>query len=481
VDHTLPADNIAQLAAHSPARQSTVPVLVAVSLVCMSVLAEAALLRVGIDDLDEGYFVQQAVRVGHGEVPFRDFATLYAPGLAYLNAFAFGLFGLLGPRALALAARGGLAVLLLVMARPLVGGQVWAAGPGLFLLTGLDDAPVRWEPHPGWLSTSFAVLAAWCLAHGQSTRWLVLSGAFAGVAYAFKQNTGVLALAAIVAWGALARDRRLCHMLVPAAAFSAVTLAWLGPLALAMDSHLAELGVLVGQVNEAGLFSPPEPTLLIPVACLAGGLWLLSSRPDARLRWYLLAGTALLLTEFPRMDTLHVAWSAPLLLLVGAAALSRMRAVFATAALAGAVALVSPTLVSRLAYIAEPRAPIAGLDAPSQTAADLDALVTDVQQRTNPGEPIFVYPTSPLVYVLAERRNPTRFDHLNPGAATPAQIQATIAELSADKPRLVVVSEYWRAGWGPPGVNEPLERWLFGTFSVEVARHGPYRVLMPGL
>jgi hypothetical protein len=484
VDHTLPADSIAEFSVHSPARQSTLPVLLAVSLVCACLVVEAAVLRVGIDDLDEGYFVQQAVRVLHGQVPYRDFATFYSPGLAYVHAVLFSALGLLGPRALALAARGGLALLLFIMTRPLVRQPLWAAAPGVFLLVGLDDAPVRWEPHPGWLSTFFAVLAAWCLSHGPSTRWLVLSGVAAGVAYAFKQNTGVLILAAIIAWGgfglALGRDR-LYRALVPTAAFAAVTLLWLVPLLIAMGGRVGELGVLVGAVDETGLFSPPEPALLIPVACLGGGLWLVHRSPDPRLRWYALAGAALLLTEFPRMDTLHLAWSAPLLLVLGAAAVSRQRAVFAAVAVIAALALLAPTVTSRLAYVGLPRAPIDAVEAPSQTAADLQGVVNDVQQRTAAGEPIFVYPTSPLVYVLAERRNPTRFDHLNPGAASPAQIQATMADLTTAHVRLVVVSDYWRAVWGAPGANAELESWLASTFPEEVARHGAYRVLMSGL
>ena len=480
MDHTLPADNIAELSIHSPARQSTLPVVLAVSLVCACVLVEAAVLRVGIDDLDEGYFVQQAVRVLRGEVPYRDFGTLYSPGLTYVHAVVFGVLGLVGPRALALAARGGLALLLLLIARPLVRQPLWAAAPGVFLLLGLDDAPVRWEPHPGWLSTLFAVLAAWCLSHGLSTRWLLSSGAAVGIAYVVKQNTGVLALAAIIAWLALGRQG-LYRAFIPVVAFGAVTLLWLVPLLVAMDGHLAELGVLVGAFNEAGLFSPPEPPLLIPLGCLVGGLWLVRSSPDPRLRWCALAGTALLLTEFPRMDTLHLAWSAPLLLVLGAAAVSRLRPVFAGVTIAAAVALLVPTLTSRLAYVAMPRAPIEGVEAPSQTAADLRGLVGDVQQRTGPGEPIFVYPTSPLVYVLADRPNPTRFDHLNPGAGTPAQIQATITSLTAAHVRLVVVSDYWRAAWGPPGANAALESWLASRFPEEVAHHGPYRVLMSGL
>src|SRR5258708_1146799 len=65
----------------------------ALGLICACLAAEVFALRVGIDDLDEGYFVQQAVRVLHGQVPYRDFDTLYSPGLAYAHA---GLFWLLG-------------------------------------------------------------------------------------------------------------------------------------------------------------------------------------------------------------------------------------------------------------------------------------------------------------------------------------------------------------------------------------------------
>ena len=68
-------------------------------------LGEAAVLRIGIDDLDEGYFVQQAARVLHGQVPYRDFQTLYTPGLVSLHALIFSTIGgpyVLAPRAVAL-------------------------------------------------------------------------------------------------------------------------------------------------------------------------------------------------------------------------------------------------------------------------------------------------------------------------------------------------------------------------------------------
>src|SRR6185295_11911936 len=115
-----------------------------------------------------------------------------------------------------------------------------------------------------------------------------------------------------------------------------------------------------------------------------------------------------------------------------------------------------------------------------RTAADLQGVIADIQQRTQPGEPIFVYPTSPLIYALAERPNPTRFDHLNPGAASPPQLQILREDLERNRVRLLVVSDFWLANWGDRALNSPLETWLFAHFAHEVARHGVYRVLAAG-
>jgi hypothetical protein len=470
---------------HSPRRETTL----ALGLIVACLVAEATVLRVGIDDLDEGYFVQQAVRVLHGQIPYRDFETLYAPGLAYAHAALFGLIGgpfVLAPRVLALAARAALALLLFGMARPLVRSPLWAALPGVFLLVGLDDAPVRWEPHPGWLSTLFAVLGAWCLSHRPSRRWLAAAGIASGIAYVFKQNSGAFMLAAIVVYARFAYPSLLVRLCVPVASFAAVTVMWLVPLLVALRGDVTQLGVLVGAVNQAGLFAGPEWPVLVPIACLAGGVWLWRRDRGEVLCWYLLAGSALFLTQYPRMDALHLVWSAPLLLLIGAVMLDRLRPVVAGTIVLSAFALTAPTVTSRVLAVAQPGVPIsavryaAGIQVPEPTRADLQAVVAEIQARTQPNEPIVVYPTSPLLYALAERPNPTRFDHLNPGAANAHQIDQVIGDLATAGVRLVVISDYWLAAWGDPGPNAVLEAWLASHFT-EVARYGAYRVLTSGL
>jgi 4-amino-4-deoxy-L-arabinose transferase-like glycosyltransferase len=447
----------------------------AIGLLIACLALEAGMRRVGIDDLDEGYFVQQAARVLNGQVPFRDFSTLYSPGLLYVHAAAFALFGgpsLLTVRALSLIARAALVLLLFVITRRFVRNPWWAAAPGLLMLLGFDDAPVRWEPHPGWLSTVFAVSAAWCLMHWPRSRWLLAAGAAAGLSYAFKQNTGAFVLLAIMAWCA----RRSWK---PLTTFACVTLIWLLPFAVTVGDP-RDLAPLVGGVNEASLFATPEPTVLIPVAALLAGLWYFRHYSDPRLRWLLLAGSALFLTEFPRMDTQHLAWSAPLLLVIGAIILDRQRPLVAAVALTVCAALLIPSLISRVTPFTQPLAPVDGVLAPDQTGTDIAGTVADIQQRTTPGEPIFVYPTSPLLYVLSDHPNPTRFDHLNPGAASASDIQGVIADLHTAHTRVVVVSEFWLTAWGPSGANAVLEDWLNAHFQ-EVARHGPYRVLVAGL
>lgn len=442
-------------------------------LLLAGLVLEASQLGVGVDDLDEGYFLQQATRVLHGQLPYRDFETLYAPGLAYVHAALFAALGgpdLIAPRALALLARAAMALILFAAARPLVRNPWWAALPGLILLAGFDDAPERWEPHPGWLSSLFGVLVAICSNHRCSRKWLFTSGLAAAAAYVFKQNTGVFLLAAALLWSWPRSGW-------PLLGFVTATAAWLVPLLL-LGVPLQSLGVLLGAVNQSGLISAPEPTIVIPLAALLGGVWLIRKDANPALRLYLLTGAALFLTEFPRMDTLHLLWSAPLLLVLGAVSLERLPRGVAVASLAACAVLVWPTLSARITFVTLPRGTVDGVAAPARTAEDIQSTVEDLQSRTLPGEPIFVYPTSPLLYVLADRPNPTRFDHLNPGAANAQQIQDVINDLQRADVHTIVISDYWRDVWGPPGPNAPLEDWLFSHYTT-VATHGAYRILAP--
>lgn len=621
----------------------------ALGAIALCVLLLAFLLPVGVDDLDEGYFAEQATRVLRGELPYRDFETFYTPGLLYTHAALFAMAGepsVLLMRAYALASRAALAFGLYALARPLA-RPLFAAAPPLLLLLGLDAAPDRWQTHPGWQGALGTVAAAWLVGglpgSGHRTRRLVLAGGAVGLAFAYKQNAGVFAGAAsagflllqgidvarrpaspwltatrvvglvatlaAVGWlirpfasvgvvayllvpmatvGLLLADLRTSRRgqrfgeavrpLIPlAGGFALTTLPWVLAVLIAVQGRLDRLAGFVGAVDQAALFYPLElPTgaawsiaglagvallvpaagrrtrlgflfmatslgllmlaltwprgtllpggvlqapgragqglaLLLPPLSLLAGAWLARrpalTRADWLLRWYLALGAFMLLAQYPRMDLLHLAWSAPLALVVGAVALDRLhtylgrvwRLGLADARLLGAALLVVslfaalPTLNwrARALFQEDPRtglprliplvplegvAHAEGLLVTAEQRDELAGIVSEIQRRTVPGEPIFVYPTSPLLYVVAERPNPTRYAHLYPGAATAAQIQELIRTLDAAPVRVVVISDLWYNEWGRGEANQPLEAYLASQFQ-ERARSGTYRLL----
>jgi hypothetical protein len=215
-----------------------------------------------------------------------------------------------------------------------------------------------------------------------------------------------------------------------------------------------------------------------------------------------IAGAVMFLAEYPRIDAIHLAWSSPLALAAGAVMLDRLHArlgqrwqlgarsqtVLAVALVLVPLATTLPMVIQRAQALLDPPdhtrlstfTPITGLGGVRNVLANQNDQATVVaaaryaQGITQPGEPIFVYPSSPLIYVMADRPNPTRFAHLYPGAATPDQLQQVIATL--ETVRVAVVNSSDMTYWGPPASNQPLETYLATNYR-EVARFGDYRVL----
>lgn len=146
-----------------------------------------------VDLVDEGYFLDLSQRVLNGALPYRDFSTYYTPGIFYLFAAAFKIFGtnLLVIRYLMAIMRGLCALLLYVLSRRVA---PWPLAWLPFILIFLFDAwPIETEPHPSWPSVLACLLTMECVVRHMRTRqlyWLALAGAAAAVAYFFKQNIG---------------------------------------------------------------------------------------------------------------------------------------------------------------------------------------------------------------------------------------------------------------------------------------------------
>jgi hypothetical protein len=122
---------------------------------------------------------------------------------------------------------------------------------------------------------------------------------------------------------------------------------------------------------------------------------------------------------------------------------------------------------------------IDGLLADRATRDDFVAIVLDTRARSAPGEPIFVYPTLPMFYFLADRPNPTRFGHVYPGAATSDEQLEMINTLEALRVRYVVWDQYWVSEWGGDRrylLNRPLTDYLLRTYRTETMV-GPFHIL----
>jgi hypothetical protein len=208
-----------------------------------------------------------------------------------------------------------------------------------------------------------------------------------------------------------------------------------------------------------------------------------------------LAGLAYL---FARTDEFHLVPLAAVLPVMLVAAATRERNRAAAAALVAVTALVAAHGLTRkagqllhpptLATVPGPAGD--GVRADDAEARDLGRVLALVQRRTPPGEPIFVAPPrfdqvtvgNPLLYVLADRPNPTRYDVMQPGVVTTESVQREIvADLRRARPVLLV---RWRDprtrpepnGGGRSSGVRLLDGYLDATYR-RVATHGAYEVL----
>jgi hypothetical protein len=626
----------------------------AVGALAACLLLDLALLRFGVDVVDEGYFAEQAARVLRGEVPYRDFESLYTPGLTYLHAAVFAALGgpyIIGLRIVALAGRAALGLALYALARPLAPPR-WAIVPALFVLVGIDFAPVFWWPHPGWLSAAasvFAILLVGSLptrSPASRARYLFLVGLLGAVVFVLKQNAGVflgmsvvlclilqgadtspkvvsrglratqilllsitvaslwalmrphldavlfgyliaptIAIGLLLMSGPVSRSgqplrARGADLLPLAAGFVLVTTTWLLLLAGHLNGEFGRLRGFVGAVEQSALFYPlrlpsktamvvlavavvavaavrlgrpgkratlgavgaavllvlagfplrghPLPTTLIArpwlvaagipallpaIAFWAGLLVSAWSGVDTaaawRFRWYVTAGAFTFLTEYPIVDVPHLAWSAGVLLVVGAILAGRLqawvtgqwhltprrdKALFAALLVVPVVAALPVLVDYRLAYFLREE-PIIGQPAVRRTLVPLKevtfaqglwatpdvrdellSVVGAIQERTAPGEPIFVYPTSPLLYVLADRPNPTRLEHIYPGTVPRQELMDLVSTLERIQVRTVLISSYSLLTAGSSDDVAVINTYLDTNFR-EVWRFGPYRIL----
>lgn len=236
-----------------------------------------------VNPYDEGIILLGAERVLRGEIPYRDFWTMYGPGQFYLLAGLFSVFGVsdLTLRGLGLVAKGMVAALCYLLVRRCAGRLLalaaWLVVLGLVTAVGHDGFPVF--PALGLALASVLLLDAG-LRRGPG--FLLAAGLCTGLATTFRHDLGFYNAVAVggaillaARWetaegepaGAARAGRRLL-------AYAAGVLLVVGPVtALLLDAvpladlefSLLEVPARIYPVVRSLPFPPLEP-LLGPVA-----------------------------------------------------------------------------------------------------------------------------------------------------------------------------------------------------------------------
>lgn len=154
----------------------------------------------GYSIYDEGIAIYGAERVFHGQVPYRDFWTMYAPGQYYLLALLFKLFGmsLMVERVASALIAAALCTFIYAIVRSFTGraiavmcvmiAAVWMGGLKMF-----------GSPMPTALMLALgSALTFVSFISTQHRSYLIISGLLAGAAALFRHDIGVYTLTAEV-------------------------------------------------------------------------------------------------------------------------------------------------------------------------------------------------------------------------------------------------------------------------------------------
>jgi hypothetical protein len=405
-------------------------------------LAGFTLLR-GYEPHDEGLMLAWASRVAHGQWPYRDFWSNYAPGQTVVLAGLWKAFGpsLLVWRIERLILDAVVSVLAYRLARRSVGGR----GEFLALIAWLAAAGAMAFPAgPGPNATALALgLGALLAARTRPG----LAGGLAGAAIVFRPEVGV----AITLGAALQnRGARLWRTLGIAVAVAVVGLL---PFLIVAPSQMADqvvgfLGIQHLQrlplplhphttdVNK--VFERLFPTILLAVAAVAG-VWTLARRHSHPALALAIVGALYLIGRPDEFHLVPLSVAAAVLLCTAAAAEPQRAIRMGLVACAAVIAVWgverrAGQLLHPPAQAAVPGPAADGVRTDPADARALAGLRAAVDRAAPQGAPVFVADPrhdrvtagDPLLYTILDRRNPTRYDVMQPGVVTKASVQREI-------------------------------------------------------
>ena len=437
----------------------------------------------GFQPNDEGLMLQAAARIAHGQVPYSDFWWYYPPGQPYLLALLWKAFGpsMLTWRIVRVLSDATVAVLAFALARRRA--PVW-----LSLVAWLGAACAMAfpsGPHPFPISLAFALGALLTY-----ERRPALAGMLTALCAMWRLEFAAYLVVGIGVAYALSRERR--DAIRFGAATAGLTVLLYAPVAIAAGiGRSLDMLVKYPLVDFSKYQSLPLPTDYNGPLNTSSVGGFLSDSAENLLHFYLplallitAAGTLTALVVQNRRNLAQIA--APAIFTIGmgsyllvrpdefhTAPLAVMTAITATWAIASsqqsaallrsavcalpAIALIwiaAEGIDRRVRTIEERdvalRVPIAdGVQGKANRVNEVEHTVEYVRAHVPKNRPIYVATArsdlvtsgAPLLYVMAGRANPSRYDIAAPGVVTSAKVQREIVA-SLERTRTPMVVRY---------------------------------------
>ena len=463
---------------------------------------------------DEGVVVVGALRLLDGDMPIRDFWTMYPPGVFLLFAGAFEVCGrsLVAERTISLGLSAALIACCFAMVQRRAGvvRAMWIAG----LLTLWIDAG-RLHASAVVPAMIFALVAVRLQAAAMETARVgpaIAAGICVGATALFRHDLAGYIFVATIATATVLRiigaPAIAAAVRGPAASFAIAAVATLSIGVIGLAAIVGLDPLLVQLVNfpvtgfpEVRALPYPSPALAagpVGLAAVAIGLTVRRLRAKATgrdidalmlaLAGFLFMGQSLVRSDFVHVLPAFVVTLTALGIALGPVSMRAAADVMVTVAVT-ALAVIGipppgePPAVHRYT-LTEAR----GLRSSADPAA-YEQAVALVRQLAPPGARIFVgndrhdriFINDVLFYALADRRPATRYHELHPGVATTEPVQrAIVGELEAHQVSTVVIRterhppELANASSRSSGVMV-LDEYLRSAFE-PVARFGDYEI-----
>jgi hypothetical protein len=413
-----------------------------VTLAALAAALSAFTILRGYGPHDEGLMLVWGRRIADGQWPYRDFWANYTPGQPLVVALLVKLFGpsLLWWRIVRVAIDATVSVLAFLYVRRHAGFW-WALGAWV-----AAAGAMAWPTGPGPNPPALALALGGLLL---APRRPLAGGVLAGLAFFFRPEIG---LAAAIGAGFEAGRSGAARV---AAAAVVVAIVALAPFVVVAGGDMADQ--VVGFASKQDLQRLPFPLhyrggvdpnklleFYLPAILVAGsalwGAWALARRQGAALVALVAVGLVYLLA---RTDEFHLVPLSVVLAIALAIAAAREAQTWLRVALGVALALIAVHGLERRAGQALHPPALAAIPAPAADgvrtspadAVALRGLIPYVHARAPAGAPVLVAPPrydrvrvgNPMLNVLLDRPNPTRYDVVQPGVVTTAKVQREMA------------------------------------------------------